>query len=105
MEGEGKLIMSSGDTYVGLFSKGLKHGKGNLTFKSTGDIYEGEWNQDKMTGMGKYIFNLEGKVYEGHFVEGAPNGSGKMTCSTLKYTGSFKCGLFDGFGKLEDFAN
>jgi hypothetical protein len=105
MEGKGKLTMSSGDIYVGLFSKGLKHGKGTLTFKATQDIYDGEWQYDKMTGLGKYIYTQEGKVYEGNFVEGAPCGPGIMTAPAFKYTGSFRCGLFDGFGKIEDYGN
>lgn len=67
MDGEGTMVFSSGNTYKGSFSKGLRNGKGILLFKATGDSYDGEWQQDKMTGKGKYTYMQEMKIYEGEF--------------------------------------
>lgn len=57
MDGEGKLVLSSGDIYIGHFIKGKRHGKGKLIFKANGDVYEGDWSLDKMTGKGKYTYS------------------------------------------------
>lgn len=57
MYGDGKLVLTTGEIYIGSFVKGKRHGKGKLIFTATGDVYEGDWQQDKMTGKGKYTYS------------------------------------------------
>jgi hypothetical protein len=57
MDGQGKLVLSTGEVYFGQFVKGKRQGKGKLIFSASGDVYEGDWNQDKMTGKGKYFYS------------------------------------------------
>eukprot|EP00350_Pseudokeronopsis_sp_OXSARD2_P011522 CAMPEP_0170541810 /NCGR_PEP_ID=MMETSP0211-20121228/1436_1 /TAXON_ID=311385 /ORGANISM="Pseudokeronopsis sp., Strain OXSARD2" /LENGTH=265 /DNA_ID=CAMNT_0010844673 /DNA_START=1200 /DNA_END=1999 /DNA_ORIENTATION=+ len=105
IEGEGKMIFNSGNIYEGKFKNNKRHGFGKLTFKACGDFYEGEWVDDKMTGKGKYFYANEKKEFEGDFVEGSPYGMGTMKSNEFNYQGSFKSGLFEGFGKLQDIKN
>ena len=41
-EGKGRLILSSGNVYIGEWKNGYRHGFGKGTF-ANGDIYEGNW--------------------------------------------------------------
>ena len=104
MQGQGKITFHSGNVFIGHFLKGKRHGKGKLFIKATGDSYEGDWQYDKMTGKGKYIYMEEKKIYEGDYVEGAPYGYGTMVSPSFFYKGQFKSGLFEGHGRLEDYA-
>lgn len=79
MEGFGKLVLSTGEVYLGDFHLGKRHGKGKLIFSATGDVYEGDWSHDKMQGKGRYTYS-NGKVFEGDYVEGAPYGFGVLRC-------------------------
>lgn len=56
-----------------------------------------------MTGKGKYIQPRDEKFFEGDFVEGSLYGYGVMSCAHFLYEGYFKSGLFEGFGKLQDY--
>jgi hypothetical protein len=105
MDGVGKLVLTTGEVYIGDFVGGKRHGKGKLIFTTSGDVYEGDWQHDKMNGKGKYIYADSGKVFEGEYVEGAPYGFGIMSCAAFYYEGFFKSGLFEGQGKLHDYVN
>ena len=48
--------------YDGEFKKGMKHGKGKMTYPS-GNYYDGEWLYDKKEGQGiMYWFDTNEKV-------------------------------------------
>lgn len=52
-----------GDSYIGEFLNGIKHGSGTIHYKS-GDQYEGEWYYNQKHGQGVYKFS-SGIIYIG----------------------------------------
>ncbi len=72
----GKLKLSNGDEYQGIFKNGKKDGKGVLK-KKNGDVYIGNWRNDKPHGAGlDYSENnqnrKEGFWEDGEFVGSTP---------------------------------
>ena len=53
-------------TYVGIFKKGLPHGKGTFTY-SDGATYAGEFKNGKEHGVGIFRCWQHGSKYEGEF--------------------------------------
>jgi hypothetical protein len=97
--GTGTLYyIETGDLYKGLFSKGLKHGWGEMHYYS-GDKYIGEFYHGEVQGKGKY-FNNNGYVYEGIFTVGSLLGQGSIhnINNELVYEGEFLNSLPHGFG-------
>jgi len=98
-DGEGQLVWSNGNRYVGEFRQGLKHGKGRDMLASgtvydgdfvngfwegqgtletgTGGTYVGEFKQGMLSGKGKYV-SFDGKVYDGDFKNNRMNGKGSI---------------------------
>ena len=56
---------ANGDTYVGDWSKNLRHGEGVYTFVSSGVKYQGTWVNGRREGTGELIF--DNYQYKGHF--------------------------------------
>ena len=50
--GDGKLILSNDDSYVGEWKDALPHGKGTLTF-GNGDRFQGGFERAVITGEGE----------------------------------------------------
>ena len=61
MCGQGEMIWSNGDSYVGMFKNDRPHGEG--TFKMQGITYIGHWENGKKHGFFKEI-DSKGKVKE-----------------------------------------
>ena len=49
----GTYTYANGDTYVGEWKKGLRHGKGTFTH-TNGKIVEGIWKKDKLVKSKNY---------------------------------------------------
>ncbi len=102
--------VESGTIYTGDWVDGEMTGSGILTATSKksqyySDIYEGQFLNGFKEGKGKQTWGYEKNTYEGNWKKGNPNGTGvfiyfKGTDSSNfeSYEGSFKDGLFDGFG-------
>lgn len=71
-------VYANGDTYVGDWERGQKHGKGVYTFARSGDKYTGDFSRGNMHGEGKYAYG-HGGDYEGGFVGGKAEGKGRYT--------------------------
>ena len=74
--GEGTLMFSNGDKYVGMFKDGNQHGHGTYTWpyesKYAGE-YVGEWKGDSMHGHGTYTW-ASGSKYVGEWLDGRMHG-------------------------------
>ncbi len=73
VEGHGRRIFASGDTYDGEWRGGLAHGKGTYRF-STGEIYEGDFVKGLQHGFGILIGS--GVKYVGQWSDGKRHGKG-----------------------------
>ncbi|KAK3673612.1 hypothetical protein LTR78_006517 [Recurvomyces mirabilis] len=82
-QGQGHLVTTSGDQYVGNFYQGKYEGRGRIVYASTGDIYDGEWLGGKHHGQGSLLEVATGNVFEGGWKEGEKHGEfllrGKVT--------------------------
>lgn len=80
---EGKIVLSNGDMFEGIFKDGIPYtGKGRKTLPG-GTIYEGSTVEGYATGEG-IVTLLNGTVYKGMFVKGKVMGKGeaKIVLST-----------------------
>lgn len=59
----GPYLYQDGETFLGQFFNGLKHGKGRMVWPD-GTVYEGQWINDKRHGKGRVIYS-QGDYYEG----------------------------------------
>jgi hypothetical protein len=83
MHGEGTLVDTHGNYFVGEFENGMK--KSGKILYANGDQYLGAYRDDKLHGSGTYFY-VEGDVYVGEFVDDVQHGQGEvLTClvSTL----------------------
>ena len=99
-EGEGKCYYENEDYYIGLFSKGIRHGKGIIYYKNGNIKFKGDFVEDKAEGNGTYIWE-DGEYYEGQFYNNLKHGKGKeyYKNGNIKFEGDFVMGKFDGNGK------
>tara|TARA_Y100001934_G_scaffold229829_1_gene277085 strand:+ start:1319 stop:1774 length:456 start_codon:yes stop_codon:yes gene_type:complete len=87
----GAHAYANGDTYVGEWEDGKKHGRGTYTW-ADGERYEGRWVSDTKSGVGAYFWN-NGDRYEGEFVDGVYHGEGTFTyASGRSITGEWDAG-------------
>jgi hypothetical protein len=98
-DGPGKLTWTNGDTYVGDFKNGLRHGKGVYEEKKAGRRYEGAWVMSQKDGKGVETF-ANGDTYTGEYVSDMFNGEGELVSKGGKYKGAFKNGLKHGLGVM-----
>jgi hypothetical protein len=80
---------TSGDTYVGYFLNGERHGHGKTTYKN-GNAYDGEWRDGKREGSGKFTFSSWGRSYEGEWKNDMRDGKGTITELGSVYEGECK---------------
>ena len=66
-----------GETYVGEFETGLRHGKGLLTDQQ-GHEYEGFWRRGQLQGEAVVTF-ANGKTFAGNFSDGLAHGLGECS--------------------------
>lgn len=103
MDGEGTLILNTGDKYVGKFKDGQANGYGILYY-ANGKLYEGDWQNNELHGKGKLTYaandELGRKYYEGEFFSDAIQGTGKMVWNDGDwYYGQWVDGHVDGKGE------
>ena len=98
-EGFGKLFLSDGSIYLGLFKEDRIEGRGRM-MNIEGFVYEGDFLNAQAHGFGKYI-NLNGTSYQGLWENDKQNGYGKETYPDgSKYEGTFVNGKKHGKGKI-----
>ena len=95
----GSTTDTNGNTYVGRWENGQKHGQGTLVFAS-GAKYVGGWKYNKRNGKGTYTYGLKSKLagdkYVGEYRDNKWNGKGTYTYGPKsklagdKYVGSWK---------------
>ena len=73
-QGQGTLLLASGDLFVGQFASGKRiHGK---VLYSSGSVYEGGFDsEERPSGQGLYRWP-DGRVYRGFLLKGRPHGPG-----------------------------
>jgi hypothetical protein len=79
--GQGTMIFSSGNKYVGEFKDGWYDGQGTFTWASgewEGDKYVGEYKDGFWHGQGTYTW-AKGDKYVGEHKDGKKEGQGTMT--------------------------
>lgn len=81
-------------TYTGMWSRNLKHGKGEFAFDN-GDHYTGMWKSDLRCGRGKCKYHT-GEVYDGEWVDDVRKGSGNETLPRKKQGDDWGMKSFDG---------
>ena len=106
--GKGTYFFKDGSTYVGEYKNDVKEGKGKYFFAS-GNKYDGDFKNDTMNGKGTFFFAggnkddlLGGGWYIGNFVDGNFEGFGMLSLKKYIYSGYFKGGKKNGYGKLTD---
>ncbi|OQR94269.1 phosphatidylinositol-4-phosphate 5-kinase [Achlya hypogyna] len=101
--GVGKLVFANGDTYVGDFAEGYRHGKGVFTYDHGTREYDGDWKLSLRHGKGKETWR-RGAVtafsYEGDFYRGQPHGYGIERKPQAVYAGDFARGVKEGTGRM-----
>lgn len=99
--GKGELTDSAaGYKYYGQFKKGLKDGKGIITWQN-GDVYNGNFKRDVYHGYGSLKY-FDGTHYNGEFWDGVIEGKGTCHYSNGNlYEGEFFKGKRDGKGVLK----
>lgn len=72
-----KMLNDKGSTYVGSTNeKGLKHGKGKITYID-GSYYEGDFVDDKKEGHGRQL-SKDGTIYDGKWHNDMREGEGTL---------------------------
>ncbi|HFU3799453.1 TPA: hypothetical protein ACGO0I_000464, partial [Streptococcus suis] len=95
--GRGKMTYADGRVYEGDYLNDKRNGHGRLNW-ANGDCYEGDWREDQQTGLGTLNW-ASGDCYEGDWYEGQRTGQGKYSWSDgAFYEGDVKNGDFSGHG-------
>lgn len=91
VNGRGKMVYRTGDTYEGDFVNGKNVGHGTYTFKN-GQVYVGQFSDNLRNGKGKFTFS-DGSIYAGSFVKGNFIGHGTyISKNGIDQTGKFTVG-------------
>ena len=69
--GHGRMTYGNGNTYVGEWWEGEKHGLGTFYDASNAVTYSGGWKHDVMHGKGKMVFAADGFEMPGEWREGS----------------------------------
>lgn len=104
---------STGDSYVGDYLNGARHGQGRYIEAASSSTYEGQWVHDRRHGTGELtIVGEEGGAeespevvyeYEGEWKDDAKHGQGssidRRSGTHYEYSGSWGWGKFHGQGR------
>ena len=97
--GYGKYYKES-SVYEGQFNCDKKHGQGKIILK-TGDIYIGEFKNNTISGFGQYIWKDGKHEYKGNFLNGKFHGDGFYKWEDNEYfKGSYYKGVKEGKGEI-----
>merc|ERR1712039_1004853 len=80
----------------GEFARSMRNGEGRLWSHTFG--YDGCWRQNMRHGNGKQLWRESGDIYEGQWEADKMHGFGTLETSSIKYTGEFRAGDFEGEG-------
>ncbi|KDO22090.1 hypothetical protein SPRG_12076 [Saprolegnia parasitica CBS 223.65] len=104
--GHGRYTYPSGDTYVGDFLDGQRHGRGTYTVSATGYTYVGDWVHDCRHGTGVLTYNNDAThqgTYTGSWADDVRCGDGLFQeGDRFVYKGRWKRNVFHGLGHLAD---
>lgn len=97
--GQGTYTWASGGTYVGQWKKGDMHGTGKRIYQN-GDVYEGSFEYDKRYGYG-VMKHTSGSSYAGYWKDNKKEGQGTFKYANgAVYVGPWKDDKRNGLGKL-----
>jgi len=107
-EGEGFMIMPSGEKYVGPFVAGEASGEGVLYYADNREQYRGQFLNNLFHGHGTYRQRLPGDnmpassdiVYTGEFANGFKEGLGVEKRGELTYEGQWSQDFNHGYGVI-----
>jgi hypothetical protein len=100
LDGPGKTYFNNGDTFIGIYEKGLLNNKG-VFIDYAGDIYEGDFKDNVMAGIGQETF-IDGSTFKGEYKDNKKNGQGHFVWQDGSvYKGELKDNLFHGYGVYE----
>jgi hypothetical protein len=71
-EVKGKRTFKNGDTYDGMWSEGLPHGKGVMYYLRSGEHYTGDWMYGSPHGEGS-LYCAHSELYKGNWYHGVQN--------------------------------
>lgn len=96
--GDGVFTDKYGQSYWGKYKDGDQYGNGYITDNNMRVIYRGEFADSLRNGQGE-SFTYEPKTYyKGSFLNDKEHGEGLYVETELLYEGSFKSGVFYGYG-------
>ena len=100
MDGEGKLVYASGDTFEGTFKDGKMHGQGSLSFAALDFAMSGRW-VDGTPGTSFCQVSGNGNVYNGGITRKMRHGTGVMRYKNGDlYDGDWRLNMRNGAGKM-----
>ncbi|MBK6587100.1 MAG: hypothetical protein IPG22_02100 [Acidobacteria bacterium] len=98
VNGKGKMIYGSGDTYDGEFVNGQRHGMGTYRTKD-GQVYVGQFAKGSYNGRGKITF-ANGETYDGEWLNNERTGEGRATYKDgANYEGVWLANKWHGLGR------
>ena len=82
------MVYANGDTYIGSWVRGARHGMGLMTRLLPGtpggaDLYHGEWRDDRPGGHGSASYE-NGDEFAGEWVDGQRHGQGVSKCARAR---------------------
>lgn len=102
-EGEGKLLLESGNYYIGKFVHGEQTGKGKIVDKNNEILFNGIFSKGNIvSGNGRFELD-DGDIYKGEINDGKFTGKGELyRGNNLLFKGIFKDNRpMEGFGRIE----
>eukprot|EP00124_Ichthyophonus_hoferi_P000055 Ihof_evm8s2 gene=Ihof_evmTU8s2 len=102
MEGNGKMVFSNGNTYVGRWIDSAMNTFGCLSTctDDTHEVYIGEMFNNEVRGFGTKTYST-GDVYRGHWLKAKHHGFGSLHCQNgIMYIGAWSEGLRKGYGVM-----
>jgi len=98
VNGKGKMVYSSGDTYEGDFANSQRHGQGTYRTKD-GQVYVGQFAKGNYNGRGKITFP-NGETYDGDWLNNERTGDGRATYKDgSNYEGDWLANKWHGLGR------
>ena len=115
MNGKGEIKYVNGESYIGDFLNGKRHGNGKLYNAKQQIIYQGKWIDDNMidsiiqkddvqtSNVKTKHDNIDygnGESYVGELSNGKRDGKGTFVCEKFTFTGEWKDDKMHGKGEI-----
>lgn len=107
-EGRGTMTYPNGNKYIGEWKGNKKEGQGEMEWQDAHEKYEGSWNDDLPHGEGTYYWydSKNGSmktIYKGGWNQGRRSGlGGFLYANGARFEGSFRDNLKEGFSIMTD---